>query len=71
LGIGCIGTRLEIRDAKITGRIHGVNCNGVEKVNRIKQQFDLSGYDDIYAYGDTVGDKPMLQMATYGYFRRF
>lgn len=71
LGIGCIGTRLEIRNAKITGRIHGVNCNGEEKVNRILQQFDLSGYDDIYAYGDTVGDKPMLQMATYGYFRRF
>jgi len=71
LGIVCIGTRLEVRNALITGKIQGLNCNGPEKVERIKQTFDLNGYDDIYAYGDTNGDKPMLGMAKYGYFRKF
>lgn len=71
LGVVCIGTRLEVRNALITGKIHGLNCNGPEKVERIKQAFDLNGYDDIYAYGDTIGDKPMLAIAKYGYFQKF
>ena len=70
-GIECIGTQLEILDAKVTGRIQGVNCNGEEKVRRIRQQFDLPVFGDIYAYGDTNGDKPMLQLATFGFFRKF
>lgn len=71
LKIGCIGTRLEVRNGKITGRIEGVNCNGEEKVNRIREQFDLTRFDEVHAYGDTAGDQPMLKMANFGYFRRF
>lgn len=71
LGIVCIGTRLEVRNALITGKISGLNCNGPEKVERIKQTFDLNGYDDIYAYGDTSGDRPMLGIAKFGFFRKF
>ncbi|WP_343690682.1 HAD family hydrolase [Chitinophaga sp.] len=71
LGIVCIGTQLEVRNTLITGKIHGLNCNGPEKVERIKQAFDLNGYDDIYAYGDTSGDRPMLAIAKYGYFQKF
>ena len=71
LGIGCIGTRLEIRDGKITGRIYGENCNGEEKVNRIRELFDLTRFDEVHAYGDTSGDQPMLKMAHFGYFKRF
>ncbi|MBW8686901.1 HAD family hydrolase [Chitinophaga rhizophila] len=70
-GIECIGTQLEVKEGKITGRILGVNCNGEEKVRRIRQQYDLPAFGDIYAYGDTSGDRPMLQMATFGYFRKF
>ncbi|WP_343674558.1 HAD-IB family hydrolase [Chitinophaga sp.] len=71
LGIVCIGTRLEVHNALITGKIQGLNCNGPEKVTRIKQTFDLDGYEEIYAYGDTSGDRPMLGIAKYGYFRKF
>lgn len=71
IGIECIGTLLEIRNGRITGRIHGVNCNGEEKVRRIRQQYDLPVFGDIYAYGDTNGDRPMLQLATFGFFRKF
>ncbi|SHN18504.1 HAD family hydrolase [Chitinophaga sp. CF418] len=71
VGIECIGTQLEIRNARVTGRILGVNCNGEEKVRRIRQQYDLPVFGDIYAYGDTNGDRPMLQLATFGFFRKF
>lgn len=71
LGIVCIGTRLETRNKLITGRISGLNCNGPEKVARIRQAFDLNRYDDIYAYGDTSGDRPMLALAKYGYYQKF
>ncbi|SFW32850.1 HAD-IB family hydrolase [Chitinophaga sancti] len=71
LGIVCIGTRLEIRNALVTGKIHGLNCNGPEKVERIKQTFDLGGYEDVFAYGDTDGDRAMLGIAKYGYYRKF
>lgn len=71
LGIECIATRLEIKNARITGRIDGENCNGEEKVRRIEEKFSLPLYENIYAYGDTSGDKPMLQIASHPFFRKF
>jgi HAD superfamily phosphoserine phosphatase-like hydrolase len=71
LGIGCISTLLEKKKGMITGHIYGINCNGEEKVNRIRQRFDLATFGDIYAYGDTSGDKPMLQLAKFSFFREF
>ena len=75
-GAELIATRLAIRtDAKgsqrLTGRIEGANCHGEEKVNRIRQRFALPEYKEIYAYGDTGGDKPMLQLGTASFFKPF
>jgi phosphatidylglycerophosphatase C len=64
-------TELEVKDNKITGKLLGQNCNGIEKVNRIKQQFDTDSYENIYCYGDTGGDKEMLGLATHSHFRFF
>lgn len=69
--IKCIATRLEVRDEKITGKIHGKNCNGIEKANRIKALFQLGEYKTILAYGDTKGDKPMLSLAAFAYYKPF
>lgn len=71
LGIDCIASQLEINDGRITGKLSGVNCNGEEKVVRIKQQFNLYDYTDIYAYGDSNGDRPMLALAQYPSFKPF
>ena len=65
------GTRLEVKNGLLTGRIEGLNCHGEEKVNRISKAFDLSGYDEIYCYGDTKGDKPMLGLATFSFYKPF
>lgn len=66
-----IATKLEIKNNTVTGNIEGLNCNGKEKVSRIKQMFNLADYKKIYAYGDSSGDKPMLDIATHPFFRHF
>ncbi|MEM6522516.1 MAG: HAD-IB family hydrolase [Bacteroidota bacterium] len=61
-----IASRLETKDNTLTGNIYGANCYGPEKVSRIKEKVDLKLYSKIYAYGDSRGDKEMLEIADYG-----
>ena len=70
-GINLIGTRLEIKDGRYTGNIVGSNCRKAEKVNRVKEVYDIEKYSDIYAYGDSRGDKEMLEMSNHPCFRTF
>jgi len=70
-GIECIGTKLKVSGQKITGQLLSANCNGVEKVNRIRQQFNLSEYIAIDCYGDTSGDREMLAIGTRSTFKPF
>jgi HAD superfamily hydrolase (TIGR01490 family) len=70
-GLIFISTALEVEDGRYTGRMSGRNCNGLEKVNRVKEVFDLSAYCEIYAYGDTSGDAEMLALATKKFYRTF
>lgn len=58
-----IATKLEIENGVFTGKIAGENCRGAEKVKRILEIYDLDGFEHIYAYGDTSGDKEMLLLA--------
>jgi phosphatidylglycerophosphatase C len=71
LTLPLISTRLETRDGKLTGRYATPNCHGLEKVNRIKTDLDLSRYDYIYAYGDSRGDREMLALANESFYRFF
>lgn len=68
-GLLCLATRLEVRNQLITGKLLGRNCYGDEKVCRIKEQFDLSSFDRIVAYGDSSGDREMLQLANEAHYR--
>lgn len=70
-GVELIATKLEVKNGKITGRIEGKNCYGQEKVNRVKSYLQLDEYDEIFAYGDTSGDKPMLRLAHQQYYKPF
>ena len=66
-----ISTRLEVQSGIVTGRILGKNCYGIEKVERLKAYLgDLSGYC-LYAYGDSLGDRELLNIANYPYYRTF
>lgn len=66
-----LGTKLETVNGLLSGKIDGRNCYGEEKVHRINARFDLSLYEEIFCYGDTKGDKPMLQLATFSFYKPF
>jgi phosphatidylglycerophosphatase C len=71
IGVSLICTKLETKNGKLTGRIEGKNCRGKEKVRRILASYNLQEYDEVYAYGDTKGDKPMLGLATFAFYQPF
>jgi len=66
-----ISSKLEVKNGLITGKLVGRNCYGEEKVVRILDQWDLKEYEEIYAYGDSAGDKPMLTLATKSFYKPF
>jgi len=65
-----IATKLEISDV-VTGKLLSKNCYGVEKVNRIREKYELNQYEYIYAYGDSSGDKEMLELANEKHYKPF
>lgn len=70
-GLICLATTLEVNDGVITGNIKGRNCYGDEKVCRVKERFNLSEFDEVIAYGDSRGDKEMLELAHKRHFKPF
>lgn len=68
--IQVVSTKLKFSNEKIKG-IEGANCNGEEKVKRIKKAFNLDRFDKVIAYGDTKGDYPMLALADESHFKPF
>lgn len=63
-GIRIIGSELRYtKEGLVTGTLDGRNCMGQEKVDRVRNKVDLSKYETVYAYGDTSGDLPMLNLA--------
>lgn len=71
LGIKLLSTEAEFVDDVFTGNFSTKNCNGEEKVSRIKEEIKEKKYDKIIAFGDTSGDKPMLEFADESHFKFF
>jgi HAD superfamily hydrolase (TIGR01490 family) len=69
--IDLVSTRLEIIDDKLTGKFATRNCYGIEKVKRVREAHDLSQYGHIYAYGDSRGDKELLDLANESFYKPF
>jgi phosphatidylglycerophosphatase C len=66
-----MGTKLEVKNGLITGRIDGENNHGVQKAVNIKGHWNLEEYEEIYVYGDSSGDKPMMELATKSFYKPF
>lgn len=64
-------TEIEVEEGRLTGRLVGSNCSGVEKVRRVQQHLDLRQYAAVHAYGDSRGDREMLALAHHAWYRRF
>lgn len=69
--VDLIATDLETNKGVFTGKLSSKNCNGIEKLNRLKKHYRLADFNIIYAYGDTKGDLYMLNQAHYAFFRVF
>jgi phosphatidylglycerophosphatase C len=68
-GVDLIATKLEMKDGRVSGRFLTRNCSGKEKVRRIEERYDVKSFDYIYAYGDSPGDRAMLDMANEKYYK--
>jgi phosphatidylglycerophosphatase C len=66
-----LGTKLVLdAEGRITGALSGPNCRGPEKVVRLKAAFG-DGVRLAAAYGDTAGDREMLEIADEPGYRVF
>ena len=71
---GLICTELQVVSGTITGEMQTPNCHGEQKVLRLKswlaERFG-TGLDgvELYAYGDTSGDLPLLRVAEHAWYR--
>lgn len=66
-----LSTKLEVVDGTLTGKIDGENCNGTEKVKRIKSYLNPVDYGRIIVYGDSKGDREMFTLGTETHYKPF
>jgi HAD superfamily hydrolase (TIGR01490 family) len=69
VGLEAISSKLEVdASGRLTGRHEGPACDGPEKVRRLR---DLLGSvpPDLYAYGDSHGDRELLALARHAFWR--
>ncbi len=69
--IRIIGTKIEEKEGKVTGHFVTRNCYGAEKVNRLKEIMPNRNSYELISYGDSRGDKELLEYADKGYFKPF
>lgn len=66
-----LATRLEAQgDRRVTGKLSGANCYGIEKVRRLEALLGAREGYILYAYGDSRGDRELLESADYAYYRK-
>ena len=66
-----IGTQMEVKGGALTGLFSTPNCRGKEKVRRLKEAFPNRESYRLVAYGDSSGDKEMLNYADESHYRAF
>ena len=69
--IRIVGTKIEEKEGKVTGHFVTRNCYGAEKVNRLKEIMPNRDSYELISYGDSRGDKELLEYADKGYFKPF
>lgn len=58
------------RKGNVTGRLSGTNCWGPEKAKRLLEVLGPKEDFVLYAYGDSRGDKELLSLADYSFYRK-
>ena len=65
------GTQIEVKNGHLTGVFTTANCYGQEKVNRLKALYPQREDYHLTAFGDSRGDKELINYADKGYFKPF
>lgn len=71
LGVELLCTELKRSDGQWQPRLAGENCKGPEKVRRLRHHLGPLDGLSIEAYGDSKGDRELLQIATRPHYRSF
>ena len=61
-------SRLEVDEGRVTGKLRGQNCRGAEKVRRLQELLGSEKSYELYAYGDSPGDRELLSYADHQFF---
>ena len=65
-----LSTEMEVgEDGRLTGYLATPNCNGSAKVDRIFQAVPDAREREWVCYGDSRGDRPMMEMAAEAHYR--
>ena len=66
-----IGTKFSIESGKFLRKMDGANCNGEEKVKRLKEFLKKENvevdYKNSYMFSDSLSDKPLLDLVGNAY----
>jgi phosphatidylglycerophosphatase C len=66
-----IGSKFEINNSVLTGKILGDHCFGIEKVKRLKAIIGDTKQYFIYGYGDSEGDIDFLNISDKAFYKQF
>jgi HAD superfamily hydrolase (TIGR01490 family) len=55
-----VGTKAEVVDGRLTGRLVGPFCYGAGKLERLRAELGEVDFDDAWAYADSQSDLPLL-----------
>ena len=69
--IQVLGTQIETNGGRLTGQFTSKNCYGQEKVNRLTALYPHREAYDLIAFGDSRGDKELLDFADKGFYKPF
>ena len=69
--IQVLGTQIEAKEGRLTGQFTTKNCYGQEKVNRLTALYPHREAYDLIAFGDSRGDKELLDFADKGFYKPF
>ena len=71
LGMHLIATEARFEGGVYSGNFKTKNCTSEEKVKRIKKAIEDKKFDKIIAFGDSEGDREMLEWADESYYQFF
>lgn len=64
-----ICSEIEENHGILTGLYKHQDCSGIIKKNRILEKYDLSDFEEVYVYGDTIEDREMLSLGTKRFYQ--